>query len=101
MSECVVKLRMPDECPKCKLKHICAPWQIFCYQGMPTTYPMMPGCRFVCSLPEGHGGLADADKLMKNWQTWRSGMNAIASIAMIDQVIKDLRCAVIAPAEEA
>lgn len=90
----VVRMEMPQNCINCDLRYEC---NSFYAPGKPK--PFMKGCRIVCQLPEGHGRLADADKLMKDWQTWRSGMYAIASIAMIDQVINDLRCAVIAPAE--
>lgn len=95
MSECVVRFEMPEKCYQCDIRLRCPPFLTKAGQ----TKPMCEGCRIICSLPEGHGRLADADKLMKNWQTWRSGMYAIASIAMIDQVKKDLLCAVIAPAE--
>lgn len=113
MSECVVRMKKYGNCLDCDLHQIVygdsyADTDVYCFKekryvgkrfGHLKDLTSPSWCPILCQLPEGHGRLADADKLMKDWQTWRSGMYEIAPIAMIDQVINDLRCAVIAPAE--
>ena len=57
MSECVVRMEMPKSCVNCDLRYEC---NALFYD--PGNYkPLMRGCRIVCSLPEGHGRLVDAD----------------------------------------
>lgn len=73
MSECVVRMEMPDSCP-CELAGgYDIPLPCFAGHGIPKrckefdecvekgTKP--DWCPFVCSLPERHGRLIDADKL--------------------------------------
>lgn len=76
MSECVVRMEMPDSCP-CELAGgYDIPLPCFAGHGIPKrckefdecvekgTKP--DWCPFVCSLPEGHGRLADKDLLMRD-----------------------------------
>lgn len=57
MSECVVRMEMPKEnCLMCDLRYEC---NAFYAPGKHK--PFMKGCRIVCSLPEGHGRLVDAE----------------------------------------
>ena len=58
MSECVVRMEMPQNCYNCDLRYEC---NAFYAPGKPKLF--MKGCRIVCRLPEGHGRLVDADKL--------------------------------------
>ena len=73
MSECVVRMDMPESCP-CELAGgYDIPLPCFAGYGCPKrckefdecvekgTKP--DWCPFVCALPEGHGRLVDADKL--------------------------------------
>lgn len=76
MSECVVKMEMPKSCP-CELAGgYDIPLPCFAGHGIPKrckefdecvekgTKP--DWCPFVCSLPEGHGRLVDADALLRD-----------------------------------
>ena len=71
MSECVVRMEMPENCIKCPLRNQC---EIFCdwfdilgtsATRKPFPKPFDKGCRMVCQLPEGHGRLVDADAMAK------------------------------------
>ena len=64
MSECVVRMENPDDCLKCGVRHICNPYVDYWQQDTrKKPKPGQKGCRIICSLPEGHGRLADADAL--------------------------------------
>lgn len=52
MSECVVRMEMPENCINCDLRYEC---NAFYAPGKPK--PFMKGCRIICFLPEGHGRL--------------------------------------------
>ena len=60
MSECVVRMEMPQNCMNCDLRYEC---NAFYAPGKPK--PFMKGCRIVCQLPEGHGRLVDAEEMYK------------------------------------
>lgn len=69
MSECVVRMEIPENCLKCPLRNQC---EIFCdwfwhvvgrAARKPYPKPFDKGCRIVCQLPEGHGRLVDGDEL--------------------------------------
>ena len=62
MSECVVRMNMPQNCYNCDLRYEC---NAFYAPGKPK--PFMKGCRIVCQLPEGHGRLIDADALRADY----------------------------------
>lgn len=70
MSECVVRMEMPEHCGECNL--YVNGW---CY-GLTPDSPQEkewysshkerpPMCPIICSLPEGHGRLVDADYYAK------------------------------------
>lgn len=72
MSECVVRIGMPTNCAKCDLHYICSESRGF--HGFDAIREMMrldtvndkredEHCLFICSLPEGHGRLVDAEIL--------------------------------------
>ena len=61
MSECVVRMEMPQNCYNCDLRYEC---NAFYAPGKPK--PFMKGCRIVCQLPKGHGRLIDADAMEKD-----------------------------------
>lgn len=61
MSECVVRMEMPQKCFNCDLRYEC---NAFYAPGKPT--PFMKGCRIVCQLPEGHGDLVEAKEITVN-----------------------------------
>lgn len=79
MSECVVRMEMPQKCINCDLRYEC---NAFYAPGKPK--PFMKGCMIVCQLPEGHGRLIDADKLKaKKYHSDITNENAVA-VAEID-----------------
>lgn len=72
MSECVVRMEIPENCIKCPLRNQC---EIFCdwfdrlgtsATRKPFPKPFDKGCRMVCQLPEDHGRLIDADAMAKD-----------------------------------
>ena len=76
MSECVVRMEMPDWCP-CVLAEDNNGWYgpCFAYNGIPERAKEFDQCvekmerpswcPIICSLPEGHGRLIDWDALEK------------------------------------
>ena len=64
MSECVVRMKMPNSCYECEMRGAWA----FCPIGK---WPVVgykkqrhEDCPVICQLPEGHGRLIDADALI-------------------------------------
>ena len=69
MSECVVRMEMPKCCEDCAAEYDCmacgitgTPW--YESEEFNPSNGRLPDCPIICQLPEGHGGLVDADKLM-------------------------------------
>ena len=66
MSECVVRMEMPQNCECCPMVyaadvpgyHWCAALEQEVEQGLSRP----KDCPIICSLPEGHGRLVDIDK---------------------------------------
>ena len=57
MSECVVRMEMPKSCGECRRRYLfnkCSG-----YNG--SVIRRSENCPIICSLPEGHGRLVDAD----------------------------------------
>lgn len=71
MSECVVRMKMPNGCHDCKLRSMVGNCPIPMFDGqdekkiwtLEECFQRPPWCPIVCSLPEGHGRLVDAEKL--------------------------------------
>jgi hypothetical protein len=67
MSECVVRMEMPENCECCPMVftadvpgyHWCAALEQEVEQGLSRP----KDCPIICSLPEGHGRLGDLDEL--------------------------------------
>lgn len=73
MSECVVRMKMPDNCCECKLRReIYDTGEEFCpFTGVEClSIGRQDNCHIICALPEGHGRLVDdmADKVMREVQ---------------------------------
>ena len=58
MSECVVRMEMPQNCINCDLRYECN-----AFYASRKHKPFTKGCMIICQLPERHGRLVDADKL--------------------------------------
>lgn len=68
MSECVVRMEMPTSCEKCPA---CDYEEGNCLLAddrntLPHNGKRRSWCPIICSLPEGHGRLVDADKLKEH-----------------------------------
>ena len=71
MSECVVRMEMPENCTCCPMcftadvqgYHWCAALEQEVEEGLSRP----KDCPITCSLPEGHGRLVDADALEDGW----------------------------------
>lgn len=63
----VVRMAIPVNCDKCDLRNRCKlyvdySWSLSdCFPTRPKPNPLDKGCLIICSLPEGHGRLVDAD----------------------------------------
>ena len=71
MSECVVRMEMPKDCEACPMCGTASGgngmYKLWCMCGdIPASSQRRPkDCPIICSLPEGHGRLVDADALHK------------------------------------
>ena len=67
MSECVVRMEMPSSCEGCPMCGTASVgnglYKLWCMCGdIPASSQRRPkDCPIICSLPEGHGRLIDAD----------------------------------------
>lgn len=74
MSECVVRMEMPSGCHDCKLRNMVGNCPIPMFGGqneqkvwtLKECFERPPWCPIICSLPEGHGRLIDADAMAKD-----------------------------------
>lgn len=86
MSECVVRMEKPERCVACGVRMACPVYRAFlqvCATGAEHPTAGQNGCIIICSLPEGHGRLVDADAYraeMKDRQdaAWKWRNEAIA-----------------------
>lgn len=73
MSECVVRMEMPKCCDDCDANYDCCACGISGefwfrnprYKEFDSSKECLPNCPIICSLPEGHGRLIDADSMEK------------------------------------
>ena len=71
MSECVVRMEMPNGCHDCKLRNMVGNCPIPMFDGqdekkiwtLKECFQRPPWCPILCKLPEGHGRLVDGDEL--------------------------------------
>lgn len=75
MSECVVRMKMPKCCDDCKLRNMIGNCPIPIFEGLvdeekiwtlAECFQRPPWCPIICSLPERHGRLIDADSMEKD-----------------------------------
>lgn len=87
MSECVVRMEMPENCCECQLRQ--EDYEMgeeFCpFTGVEClSIGRQNNCPIICQLPEGHGRLVDADELKaKKYHSDITHENAVA-VAEID-----------------
>lgn len=73
MSECVVRMEMPNGCHDCKLRNMVGNCPIPMFDGqdeekvwtLEECFQRPHWCPILCQLPEGHGRLGDLDELAK------------------------------------
>lgn len=71
MSECVVRMEMPNGCHDCKLRNMVGNCPIPMFDGLDEEkictlaecFQRPPWCPIICQLPEGHGRFVDAEIL--------------------------------------
>lgn len=69
MSECIVRMEMPESCDRCPCLDDYGDYPRCRISGeqrgynFPIREKRMPNCPIICQLPEGHGRLVDAEKL--------------------------------------
>ena len=80
MSECVVRMEMPSCCHDCPFEADQWDYPICRVTGRAEGYRFdarnnrMVDCPIVCSLPEGHGRLADKDEMLKKIENYHRYM---------------------------
>lgn len=100
MSECVVRMEMPEKCGKCPLAWYDGDGPCFCKVSLERNNAVDDGmmwkgadpnkkpswCPIICQLPEGHGRLVDADALKENrWDAdTRCGYVQVVDVGEID-----------------
>lgn len=102
MSECVVRMEMPENCAVCPFV---TEYSRCVFLGM---YAIdeerrADNCPIVCSIPEGHGRLVDADALVDDIRhnLWDyDTVDGITSTTVLKQTVSDIgNCPTIVPAE--
>lgn len=75
MSECVVRMEMPEDCFGCPFGIIDDTEDgVWCNALAQQSSGQREDCPIVCALPEGHGRLVDADDYIKHLFTeWVNG----------------------------
>ena len=80
MSECVVRMEMPESCdicpclddygdyPRCRISAEKRGY------NFPIREKRMPNCPIICQLPEGHGPLVDKDEMLKKIENYHRYM---------------------------
>jgi hypothetical protein len=82
MSECVVRMEMPNGCHDCKLRNMIGNCPIPMFDGqdekkmwtLEECFQRPPWCPILCQLPEGHGRLADKDEMLKKIENYHRYM---------------------------
>lgn len=90
MSECVVRMEMPEKCHRCDIRLRCSPFLTKAGQ----TKPMCEGCRIVCQLPEEHGRLVDVDAVFERARGRRENGD------LMDVALEICNAPIIVPATE-
>lgn len=66
MSECVVRMEMPEDCFECPFGIIDDTEDgVWCNALAQQSSGQREDCPIICQLPEGHGDLIDRDELLK------------------------------------
>ena len=110
MSECVVRIEMPNGCHDCKLRNMIGNCPIPMFDGqdeekiwtLAECFQRPPWCPIICQLPEGHGRLIDADALADDVRSlWDyKTVDGITATTVLNQTLTDIRnCPTIVPAE--
>ena len=109
MSECVVRMRMPENCTCCPMcftadvqgYHWCAALEQEVEQGLSRPKE----CPIICALPEGHGDLIDRDTFISKYLSYYTEqereLNLMFAAVEVKQQFADMICdeQAIVPAE--
>ena len=114
MSECVVRMEMPECCDECPMEYdgfMCGairkrfyPKKDGCYLDplIDPSKERLPDCPIICALPDGHGRLVDADALADDVRSlWDyKTVDGITASTVLKQIMTDIgNCPTIVPAE--
>ena len=92
MSECVVRMEMPESCDMCPCLDDYGDYPRCRISGeqrgynFPVREKRMPNCPIICQLPEGHGRLVDADALVAEFHRLTLGENSLIEKFFADGV---------------
>lgn len=104
MSECVVRMEMPENCCECQLrKEDYDTGEEFCpFTGVEClSIGRQDNCPIVCALPENHGRLVDAGRFERNmYVEWANGELSNSDWIDFRQWLKDEETVVPASDEE-
>lgn len=108
MSECVVRMEMPNGCHDCRLMNMFGNCPIPMFDGqdekkmwtLEECFQRPPWCPIICSIPAGHGRLGDLDAAINGLNKMKSDFSGVGK-SMIEATIRFLDEAVIpiVPAE--
>lgn len=115
MSECVVRMKMPNGCHDCKLMNMVGNCPIPMFDGedekklwtLEECFQRPPWCPIVCALPNGHGDLIDKQSFIKRLYMYCGFVKQILPSEVFEfylQILKDVegevnKETVIVPAE--
>lgn len=80
MSECVVRMEMPNNCYLCPMANFLVDKTPYCRLTMRFKECTLNGgvrpswCPIICQLPEGHGRLVDKDEMLKKIENYHRYM---------------------------
>lgn len=75
MSECVVRMEMPEDCFECPFGIIDDTEDgVWCNALAQQSSGQREDCPIVCQLPEGHGRLVDKDEMLKKIENYHRYM---------------------------
>ena len=107
MSECVVRMKMPESCDMCPCLDDYGDYPRCRISGeqrgynFPIREKRMPNCPIVCALPDGHGRLVDAGRFERNmYFEWANGELSNSDWIDFRQWLKDEETVVPASNEE-
>lgn len=92
MSECVVRMEMPENCFVCPFRLGCSAYRVYSFSTSTRRVlpkPLDEGCSILAVLPENHGRLVDIDRKFLRVATDGHGMSFNWRGSIADMIDKD------------